>query len=81
MTPQEKAQAAQILLDDPIFKEAVNKLRGSYLQELLVTQPGELTAQAAHAKLLALEDVVQQLNSIITDEKMRQRRTRTYTHG
>lgn len=71
---QEQAAEAQTLLDTPVFKEAHFTLRKQYLGELLAQPVGSLTAQHAHAKLLALEDVVQQLKSFITEEKMHQRK-------
>lgn len=72
---QEQAQQAQQILDSDVFKVAHFEMRKQYLGELLGQPVGSLTAQHAHAKLLALEDVVAQLTSFITNEKMERRKT------
>lgn len=71
---QELAAEAQALLDSDVFKLAHFNTRKQYLNELLLQPVGSLTAHAAHAKLLALEDVVQGLTSFITDEKFSRRK-------
>lgn len=70
---QELAALATALKESDVFKLAHFNMRKQYLQELLAAPVGSLTAQHAHAKLLALEDVVLNLDSFINDEKMRRR--------
>lgn len=71
---ENKALEANSVLDSPVFKEAHFELRKSYFQELLAAPVYDLTAQRAHAKLLALEDVVSQLKAFVTDAQMQARR-------
>ena len=71
---QEQAQAAQRTLDDPIFKQVHFNLRKKCFNALLQAPVGSLTAQQQHAMLLALEDVVAELQSFITEDKMQQRK-------
>lgn len=66
----ERAANAKALLNNSLFKEAVDKLRGEYTAKLIQTEPGTLTAAAAHASLRALEDVIAGLQSVINDQKM-----------
>lgn len=67
----ERATDAIGLVENPVFQEAINRLRKQYYDELMGAPVGTLTATAAHAKLVALNDIPQQLGIFINDAKMR----------
>lgn len=71
---QELAQEADKLLNSPFWKLVHFELRQEYFNTLLTEQPYSLTAQHAHARLRALEDVVAKLNSFKTEEQMQRRK-------
>lgn len=50
------------------------ELREEYLQELIQADVGGLTAQAAHGRIKALEDIRNKLQSYINDELIRIRK-------
>lgn len=71
---QEQAAEANALLSSELFKEVHFRLRKTYFNRLLESPVGSLTAQQAHAMLLALEDVVAELKSFMVEEQMQQRK-------
>jgi hypothetical protein len=71
---QERAHEAQSIIDSPVFKEAHLALRKQYFNDLLQAPVYDLTARQAHARLRALEDVIGQLKSFVTEDKMAKRR-------
>ena len=72
----EKAAEAQALLDNPVFKSAINDVYSRALGTLLSADVGSLTASTAHATIKAIHDIRTQLENYITDNKMRKQRGR-----
>lgn len=68
---RERATEAVGLVENPIFQDAILKVRQQTYAELLAAPIGSLTATALHAKLVALEDIPSQLKLFINDAKMR----------
>jgi len=69
----ERAAEAQSLLDNSVFKDALNDVYSRALGTLLNADVGSLTASTAHATMKAIRDVKKQLEDYITDKKMRER--------
>lgn len=69
----ERAAEAQFLLDNPVFKDAVEDVYSRALGTLLNADIGSLTAMHAHASMKAARDVQNQLEQYVTDKKMRQK--------
>ena len=69
----ERAAEAQAILDNSVFKDALNDVYSRALGTLLNADVGSLTASTAHATMKAIRDVKKQLEDYITDKKMRER--------
>ena len=69
----ERAAEAQAILDNSVFKDALNDVYSRALGTLLNADVGSLTASTAHATMKAVRDVKKQLEDYITDKKMRER--------
>ena len=72
----ERAEQAQALLDNPLLKEAFVALKERYYSSLIQAEVGTLTASTAHASMKVLEDVQNQLKSVINDDKLASRNPR-----
>ena len=70
---EERAKEAQSILDNPVFKEAMDQVYSRAVSELLAAEVGTLTAGAAHATMKSIMSIRGQLNDFITDDKMRQK--------
>ena len=67
---QERANDARHLLNHPLLLEAFDALQKRSIEELLAARLGDLTAQEAHARMKALDEIRGYLNSIVNDEKV-----------
>jgi hypothetical protein len=72
---QRLAHEADAITKSDTFKLIHFNAKKQYLQELLAAPIGSLTAQAAHAKLLVLEDFVSGFKSFINEEKVQRSKT------
>lgn len=70
---EERAADARALLANPLLKEILAELEDRSIQELRQADLGGLTAQAAHARIKALDEIKAHLKSIVSDEKMASR--------
>jgi hypothetical protein len=68
---EERALEAAELLDNPLFKEALDEVYSRALGTLLNADVGSLTAGTAHATMRAIHDIRSQLEQYVTDHKMR----------
>ena len=69
----ERAAEARAILDNSVFKDALEDVYSRALGTLLNADVGSLTASTAHATMKAIRDVKKQLEDYITDKKMRER--------
>jgi len=69
----ERAAEAKAILDNSVFKDALDDVYSRALGTLLNADVGSLTASTAHATMKAIRDVKKQLEDYITDKKMRDR--------
>jgi hypothetical protein len=67
----ERAAEAQSILDNSIFKDALDDVYSRALGTLLNADVGSLTASTAHATMRAIRDVRNQLEQYVMDKKMR----------
>ena len=67
----ERAAAAQALLNDPVVLMALDDLKESYLATLMGSDVGTPEAASAHAGLRVLEDFKASILAMVTDKKMR----------
>jgi hypothetical protein len=68
----ERAAEAQAILNNSVFKDALDDVYSRSLGILLNADVGSLTASTAHASMKAVQSVRKQLEEYITDKKMRQ---------
>jgi hypothetical protein len=66
----ELARQAEDLKGSDMFKHVMKALRQQYMDEFMSKQVGDLTVQASHAKLRALDDIHASLTALETDAKM-----------
>jgi hypothetical protein len=78
---EERAFAAESLLQNKLLQEALDTLREEYANILLQADVGSSAAMTAHACLKAIRDVTGRLQSIVTDYKMAQKRPRKVENG
>lgn len=71
---EERAADAKALMNNKVLLEAIEAARQEYLRELIQADPGSLTAAAAHAKVKALDGVLQQLQVIINEAIMQRKK-------
>ena len=69
MDVTQKAQRAQILLRDPLLREALDGLRAEQVAVFAGHAPGEAVSEARHI-LWALEALESRLGSYIDDEEV-----------
>lgn len=69
----ERAAEARAILDNPVFKSALDDVYSRAFGTLLNSDVGSLTASTAHASMKAIRDIKKQLESYVTDHRMRQR--------
>lgn len=70
----ERASQAEMLKSSPLLLEIFDLIHQDAITELYNTQPGELTAAAPHAKLRAIKEIRDRLDSFINDEILRSKR-------
>lgn len=71
MTPQELANRAQQLIDDPVVAEIFASLEGRYITEWRHTPPADVQKrEAAHAAIRALDDFRAKLKALATAPKV-----------
>ena len=70
---EEKAHQAQSILNDPVFKGAIDDVYSKSIQNLLNAEVGSLTASAAHASIKAILLIRSQLEEYISDDKIRKK--------
>jgi hypothetical protein len=73
----ERASAAQVLLQDRNFLAAMDDMREEHVATLEKVEVGSLEASSAHAGLKALMMLKARLAAPITEKKMRERTGRT----
>ena len=73
----ERAAEAKAILDNSVFKDALDDVYSRSLGILLNSDVGSLTASTAHASMKAIRDIRSQLESYVSDQKMRQKFKRT----
>lgn len=69
-----KADDAKSVLTNPGFQLAIESLRSRYVDRLRSLPIGDLTVTSIHAKLVSLEEVINELKSTIDDFKLASRR-------
>jgi len=69
----ERAAEAQELLNNSVFKSALDDVYSRATGTLLNADVGSLTASTAHATMKAIRDVKKQLEDYVNDKKMRDR--------
>jgi hypothetical protein len=74
----ERAAEAKFILNNPIFLEAVDNLREKHLQIMMATKVGSPESIQSHAMLKVFEELVSELQSAITDQKMIKQRRPNY---
>lgn len=67
---EEKAADATMILNHPVFQEAMDAVYSRAEGILLTADIGGLTASSAHAIMKAVKDIRSQLQSYITDDKL-----------
>jgi hypothetical protein len=74
----ERASEAKSILNNIIFQEAVDGLRKQFIQTLMGSGIGSEDAMVAHAKIVVLEELIAQIGSAITDQRMTKQRKPNY---
>jgi hypothetical protein len=74
----ERATEAKFILNNPVFQEAIEELRKSYIQTLMGSGIATEEAMVSHAKMIVLEELIAQIGSAITDQKMTRQRKPNY---
>jgi hypothetical protein len=74
----ERAAEARFILNNPIFLEAVTGLRERYIKNLMSSGIATEQAMVAHAKMVVLEELIAQIGSAITDQRMTKQRKPNY---
>ena len=72
-TPEELAKEAAMIKNSRLYKKALANLQARYVQVLLSEPVGSLTATTAHASMKVLNDVTAELETFITDAKIRRK--------
>lgn len=71
----EMAASAEALLNDPVVDMAISNMRSEYLAKLIIADIGTPEATSAHMCLKMLTHFKASLAGIITERKMRARRS------
>jgi len=74
----ERASEAKFILNNPLFVEAVESLREQYITSLMASSIGSEQADMCHAKMVVLEELIAQIGSAITDQRMTKQRKPNY---
>jgi hypothetical protein len=74
----ERATEAKFVLNNPVFQDAVQGLREQYIKQLMGSKIGSEDATVSHAKLIILEEIIAQIGSAMTDQKMQRQRRPNY---
>ena len=74
----ERAAEAKFILNNVIFIEAIEELRKQFIQALMSSGIGSEDAMVAHAKIVVLEELIAQIGSAITDQRMTKQRKPNY---
>jgi hypothetical protein len=74
----ERAAEARFILNNPIFLEAVTGLRERYIKNLMSSGIATEQAMVSHAKMVVLEELIAQIGSAITDQRMTKQRKPNY---
>ena len=74
----ERAAEAKFVLNNPVFLEAVAGLREQYIKNLMASGIGSELATMSHAKMVVLEELIAQIGSAITDQRMAKQRKPNY---
>jgi hypothetical protein len=74
----ERAAEARFILNNPIFVEAVDRLRDRYTKNLMSSGIGTEQAVMSHARMVVLEELLAQIGSAITDQRMAKQRKPNY---
>lgn len=67
---EEKAADATMILNHPVFQEAMDAVYSRAEGILLTTDIGGLTASSAHAIMKAVKEIQNQLQAFIIDDKL-----------
>lgn len=67
------AEEAKSLLENPVFKMACEKFASQQLVTILGTPPGDLTSQAACARMQAIEGIKEELRVLVNNGLMAQK--------
>ena len=74
----ERAAEAKFILNNPVFLEAVDELQRQHLQALMSSGIGSEQAVMCHAKMVVLDELLAQIGSAITDQRMNKQRKPNY---
>jgi len=74
----ERAAEAKFVLGNEIFQEAIENLRKKHLQTMMSTKVGSPESIESHAMLKVIEELISELQSAITDQKMVKQRRPNY---
>jgi hypothetical protein len=74
----ERAAEARFILNNPVFLEAVESIRSRYIKNLMSSGIGSEQAVMSHARMIVLEEVIAQIGSAITDQRMAKQRKPNY---
>jgi len=67
---EERAAEARSFINSDVVKTIFENLQQEYLQQLIQAEVGGLTAATAHARIKALEDIRNSLQSVVNDQLM-----------
>lgn len=70
---EEHAASAKAILNDPVVDEALKAMRYQYMDKLIAADVGSEQVTMYHASLKLIDDFKAQLQTVITEQKMRQR--------
>lgn len=78
---EERAAEARVILNNPVFKNALEDVYSRALGTLLNADVGSLTAGTAHASIKAVRDVQKQLEQYVADKLMRDKFSKGNSSG
>jgi hypothetical protein len=70
---EEKSGEADAILNNPVFRSAVDEIHSRAVGTLVTADVGSLTAQQAHAMIKAINEIKTQLGQYIVDDHMRKK--------
>ena len=74
----ERASEARFILNNVVFLEAIADLRKQYIDTLMSSGIATEEAMVSHAKMVVLEELIAQIGSAITDQRMTKQRKPNY---